>query len=428
MDKTLNAGQQAAADGIFDFLLGPDKELNISGPGGVGKTHLMGYVTDHIMPMYHKTCDLVGTKPIYTDVQMTATTNKAADVLGKSTGRPTSTIYSLMNLKVDNNFSTGQSKVTKTKSWTVHRNKIIFVDEGSMIDTPLRNYILEGTNHCKIIYVSDHCQLAPIMESLSPIYRNGIETLHLTEQMRTNDPDLQALYTQLRGQVETTTFAPIKVVPGVIDWITDENQMQYEVEQHFINSQNSCRLLAYTNDRVNLYNSFIRDYRQLPSEPVEGDVLICNSAVQLTPMGIPTETELLIEKIHARYKITLSHDVEMEVFSADCRSQYGTYMGIEIPVDRDHFAALMKWYAGNKNWERYFFLKNSFPELRPADASTTHKAQGSTFDTVFIDMGDLSTCRNPDQAARLLYVAASRARKRVIMYGNLAEKFGGIIN
>ncbi|WVK89972.1 hypothetical protein [Burkholderia phage vB_BpP_HN02] len=426
---TLNAGQQAAADGIFDFLLGNEKELVISGPGGTGKTHLMGHIIDEVLPMYHKTCSMMNMPPLYRDVYMTATTNKAADVLGSSTGRPTSTIYSLMNLKVEQNLNNGSQRVTKTKSWMVHRNKIIFVDEASFEDSVLRNYILEGTNNCKIIHVGDHCQLAPIMEQKPPVFSAGLPFYELTEQMRTSDANLQGLNQQLRHTVETGEFLPIQHVPGVIDWVTDEDEMQALVEEHFVDSHHNSRLLAYTNDRVNLYNGFIRDFRQLPSCPVEGDILVCNSAIQLNTVqkSIPTETQLEIEKIHSQYKVTISPDVELDVLLVNARSQYALYENLEIPVDREHFNALTKWYAGEKNWERYFYLKNTFPDLRPADACTTHKAQGSTFDTVFIDMGDMSNCRNPDTAARLLYVAASRARKRVIMFGHLAQKFGGII-
>ena len=81
---TLNQGQKAAADAFFDFLLTDDKEFIISGPAGVGKTFLMSYIIDHTMTHYHKVCELMGIKPKYTEVQMTATTNKAADVLGQS--------------------------------------------------------------------------------------------------------------------------------------------------------------------------------------------------------------------------------------------------------------------------------------------------------------------------------------------------------
>jgi ATP-dependent exoDNAse (exonuclease V) alpha subunit len=63
-----------------------------------------------------------------------------------------------------------------------------------------------------------------------------------------------------------------------------------------------------------------------------------------------------------------------------------------------------------------------------AYAKTVHKSQGSTHDDVYIDLGNISTCHNPNQAARMLYVAFSRARNRVFLFGQLAEKYGGLIN
>ena len=48
-------------------------------------------------------------------------------------------------------------------------------------------------------------------------------------------------------------------------------------------------------------------------------------------------------------------------------------------------------------------------------------------DTVYIDATDLSTCTQKEVAARLLYVAVTRAKKHVVFYGDLAQKFGGFI-
>ena len=49
-------------------------------------------------------------------------------------------------------------------------------------------------------------------------------------------------------------------------------------------------------------------------------------------------------------------------------------------------------------------------------ASTVHKAQGSEFDAVFVDVNDIKKSILPnyyDTYARLMYVALSRAKKSV---------------
>ena len=66
-------------------------------------------------------------------------------------------------------------------------------------------------------------------------------------------------------------------------------------------------------------------------------------------------------------------------------------------------------------------------DLRFPYASTIHKAQGSTFDEVLIDLGSFRVCDDPDVAARLLYVAISRAKHRVSFYGKLPKKYGVLV-
>lgn len=426
--STLNLGQQQAADGFFEFLFGTDPELIISGPGGVGKTHLMSHMIDTIMPRYFDTCTMMGIKSEYDEVVMTATTNKAAEVLAVATQRPTSTIHSFMNLKVQDDYATGQSKIAKTNQWKVHEKKIVFIDECSMIDSPLLTMIREGTFQCKIVYVGDHCQLAPVMERLSPIYRDPKPFFVLTEQMRNNNqPALMQICNQLRTTVETGEFKPIRVVPGVID-LLDDQQMQDEIAEQFLNQTQNTRLLAYTNNRVMAYNDHIRGLRQLPSDFTVGEYLVNNSAIQLKQRMMSVEEEVTVARVGDIEKVYIDEDAELTVRRMDLDSRIGeTLFNVAVPVDREHYQALIKYYKSRKNWNRFYHLKNNYADLRPRDAATVHKSQGSTYDSVFIDLGNISTCHQPDQVARMLYVAFSRARSRVFLYGQLAEKYGGLI-
>lgn len=432
----LNQGQQAAADGFFQFLFSPEKEIIISGPGGVGKTFLMGWLIDQVMPEYFKACKMMGIEPEYDSVQMTATTNKAAEVLGLSTKRPTETIHSFLALKVQDDYSTGRSKLTKTTNWQVHTRKIIFVDEAYMTDTALLTLLREGTHKCKIVFVGDHCQLAPVMEPISPIHRAGLQFFELTENVRNaGQPALMGICQQLRNTVETGNFLPIKTVPGVIDHV-DPAEMEQLIAQTFYMQTREARILAYTNKRVVDYNEHIRQLRGLPNEYGPGEFLVNNHAIRLNNQMLSVEEEVEIINQQPKTKMFLidesdhitNQKVELEVRLSTLRSRLGvTYYDVPLPVDRDHYTALLKWFSQQKVWNRYFFMKNKFPDLRPRDAATVHKAQGSTYDVVFLDVGDISSCHQPATVARLLYVAFTRARNRVILYGDLSKKYGGIV-
>ena len=417
----------------MSFLFSPEKEFVISGPGGTGKTHLMSHLIDETMPRYHDTCKMMGIEPQFSDVQMTATTNKAAEVLAQATNRPTSTIHSFLNLKVADDFETGQSRLTKTINWMVHENKILFIDECSMIDSPLYRMIHEGTHESKIVYVGDHCQLAPVMEPIAPIYKVPTMPFYgLTEQMRNaGQPALMALCNQLRDTVETGIFKPIQIVPGVID-LLDDQQMQEALAQTFTQQTKDHRILAYSNNRVMQYNDHIRALRQLPAEYQTGEFLVNNSSMQLKGGMLSVEEDIEIVRRSSDIEQVIIDPYEpnavLEVRRCDIRTSIGEqFHNLPVPVNKAHHRNLTKYYGRIKDWPKYFQLKNQYPDFRQRDAATVHKSQGSTYDSVFIDLANISSCHQPQVVARMLYVAFSRARHRVFLYGQLAPKYGGLL-
>jgi len=67
-------------------------------------------------------------------------------------------------------------------------------------------------------------------------------------------------------------------------------------------------------------------------------------------------------------------------------------------------------------WGRYHgYRLNNYP-VRHTFASTIHKSQGSTYDTVFAKMGGISKVKglSNEMACRLWYVALSRAKNNAV--------------
>lgn len=429
MSNNLNQGQVAANDKFMQFLFTPAKGFIISGPAGTGKTHLMNHFIDHAIPSYMETCKLMSIKPEFDNVEMTATTNKAAEVLSQACKRPTGTIHSFLNLRVSEDWTNGKTTLSKTSSWRIHEKRIIFVDEASMVDTALFKYAQEGTKDCKFVFVGDHNQLAPVFEKLSPVFQQGYDMAVLTEQMRNNkQPALMDLCQQLRETVETGVFKPIKLVPGVID-LLDGPEMLEQLQTTFAVSNPDTRVLAFTNRRVREFNGEIRNIRGLPDEFQQGEEVICNSPFRMpNGMGMSAEEDITIERVHGTETVDVAKDTPFKFMNVDLVNKLGYRLtGMKIPADVDYYHELIKYFSRNKQWDKYFNLKNTYPDLRMRDAATTHKSQGSTYESVFIDVGDISNCTDNDQVARMLYVAASRARTRIYLYGDLKERFGGVI-
>ena len=432
IEKPLNVDQEKASEAFFEFLLSKDKYMRIVGPGGVGKTFLMGYLIDRIIPEYRLAMEAIGKTPQLYEVHMTATTNKAAGVLAKSTGRPCSTIHSLLSLRVQNNWSTGEVRLVRSKKWQILRDAIIFVDEASMTPRALLQEIDQSTMNCKIIFVGDHCQLNPVKEAVSEVFTNTYRSAALTIPVRTDKPELLALNQQLRDTVEKGIWKPIQEIPGVIDWIRNEEQLATEVDNHFILQETNSRIIAYKNDTVNELNAYIREQRGKPAYFQEGDNLVSNSAFTRKAANgmsesLSIEEEVSITEMDDEIVTKIIGGLEMDFFRVTLETEFYVMENDLIPTDNAYFNECAKYFAKEKRWADHFGLIENYPELRPKDACTGHKSQGSTYDTVFLDMTDLSICRNPEEAARLFYVAVSRARNRVVMYGELSKKYGGII-
>ena len=156
MIETLTKDQQKAADLFVNFILDPNqKEMILTGGGGTGKTFLIKYLADLLNTKVKDTCTLLGLERKYYHVMFTATTNKAATILREKLSRG-DTIHSILGLKVQNDFRTGTTYLARTGAWSIHSYCLVFIDECSMIDQELYNYIHEALdNTCKIVYVGD---------------------------------------------------------------------------------------------------------------------------------------------------------------------------------------------------------------------------------------------------------------------------------
>ncbi|WP_199097269.1 AAA family ATPase [Dyella sp. ASV21] len=420
---TLNADQQAAAAAFTAFMVSPEPELVISGPAGVGKTTLL----KHLMSLKDPAlmCSLLGKKPI-TEWALTATTNKAAEVLQEATGITASTIHSYLGLRVVNDFESGQSKITRKGNSDVVENTLIVVDECSMVDTQLRKYIEQCTLNCKIIYVGDHCQMAPVMETMSPVFADN-DPVYLNTVVRSqHTPEITALCSQLRETVETGVFRPMVGNDTSIQFL-DPAAAEQEIRKTFLHDMKAdARILCYTNAKVLAMNGYLRQARNLPERWTKGEWAVSNSM----SYGMGSKSNRPMLRVEQDVEILdVSHS---EPWAVHVRGKdyflpiylVHTPVGIfRVPVDVNEYRGMVKELARLKEWVPHFNLKEYIADLRPRDACTVYKAQGSTYHTAFVDLGDIGTCTNPAQAARMLYVACSRATHRICFIGQLPARY-----
>lgn len=420
----LNDEQRKAFVETLQFLNDPNrKHHSVSGGAGVGKTFFISKVADDILK--HTNADVH-----LRNVAITATTNKAAAVLQEAMPHKRGdigTIYSMMNLRVQSNFNTGEQSLTPTRNWAVHTNTLIIVDEASMVSRSLWEYIDKGTSSdCKILFVGDKNQLAPVKETLSPVYASAMSESLLSVPVRNAEqPALMELCEQAKQTVLTGKFTPIKEVPGVIDFL-DGTAMQGLLEREYGQEDPTKRVLCYTNKRVLEYNAYIRELRGYTKAVEVGEVLTNNQSAELaTKERLYTDQMVKVVSIDREYENdTLIADVGIPMLdlTVQCVSDAVTYY-VTVFADPNDRTEAMKYYSSRKKWHPYFKIRDNYPDLRPVSASTTHKAQGSTYQSVIVDLADIGKSTNKEQTARMQYVALSRPKTRLYIRGELPERY-----
>ncbi len=419
----LNAGQQEAYNKILAFLFSPDLECALSGPAGTGKTTLMQKIFTDLLPEYRVACELMGEAPTRFTCHFTATTNKAAGVLSAVTGWHVSTINSLLGMRIVNNYETGKKETVGPSPSVDLTNALIFVDEASMLTAQMKKVLCElaEANRAKVIYIGDSSQLNPINESISPVYSLQSPYNHaLSEPMRNRTaPALMDLCVQLRETVSTYRFKPIQLALGEVDYL-DPRHAESWLSSAYAKGTPDFRILTYTNERAIQYNRLIRNLRGFPDDFFPSEPVVCNNRVTLSRKAfIFPDEELTILAIDPEWHVLETDQGSVRYRYFKVKRRFHPDATLKVAANPAELGAIVKKLHRKKQHVDAFSLSDTFADLRPGSACTVHKSQGSTYDVVLVDLQDFLRAIDKDTIARLLYVAVSRAKSRVLFTGQL---------
>ena len=420
---------------LLGFLHSNKQAIIIDGSGGVGKSFMVNYICNNLIEDYKCSCQISGKEPKYRFIIPTATTNKACESLSQYLKTTVQTIYNYLGLVVFDDYETGKTSVVPSRSYRTRHNEVILIDEASMINQDTFNFIRSSLrDNCKVIYVGDKYQLPPINEEISQIYLQNYEELSLTKLLRASNQELIDINKAARELVINGIKIPVK--EGLnIHFLNDTTAPNYIIN-NFKNPDHNNLICCYTNKAVIAYNNYCKQIRGIKSPYVKGEHYICNNVVHTLGRG---NVQAVIFHVEDECKITDIdfHPQQVKIYdnffldgykatieNLSCGSKFVVYLPLDINEHLERIKAMKKKALEDKEyWKIYYALKDSFPDIRPRDAKTIHKAQGSSVDDVFIDLNDLSHCHDDNVFRRLLYVAISRARKNIYFYGDLSNGY-----
>ena len=410
---TLTADQEAALSAFYTFLVNPIETVFVlSGYSGCGKTTLVSTLLNRL-PDFMRMVRLVNPSQEDYTVELTATTNKAAENLSHITGQSVATIHSFLGLRVQTDYRTNTTTLIP-RNMDRKEGVLLFVDEASYVDSMLLEYIFRLTNKCKIVFIGDPAQLAPVKSSGTPVFAAGFTGAMLKQVVRQVEGNpIVDLSTKFRGTVNTGEFFSFKPDGHHIRHMTPD-EFKLAIQQEFTRSDwryKDSKILAWTNKRVIEYNQYVRNLAKGDPHFQVGDYAVCNSFLASGKQSLKTDQMVQITGISEELEYL---GVIGKTFTVD------NTIRAFMPNSLEEKNAAIKKARANDELSTVATMESQWIDLRAAYASTVNKSQGSTFDKVFIDLTDLAKCTNGNTLARMLYVAVSRARSQVCFVGDLA--------
>lgn len=410
----LTKDQQEAFNSIFQFIADPNEHVFVlEGYAGTGKSYLVSKVLENI-PKYFATQKLINPEYEEMSVELTATTNKAAEALQEQVKQPVKTIFNLLGLVVRTDYETNSKSLCIKRETSKVHDSIIFIDEASYADGQLIGYIFSQTENCKIIFIGDPAQLSMSYGS-APVFNQGWPTARLTDVVRqAEDSPIIQLTTSFRNTVNTGVWESF-VPDGTSVIKLDKSQVNWELEKEFTRPDwhfKDSKVLAWTNKKVIAYNHLIREMVKSTPELCVGDYATVNSFINRpNNNSYKTDETVLITDIKDRLR---QSDVCGKLYYLN-NSSYGFFM----PNDPQDRKKVVNEARKNNDIQTLQLVDKCWIDLRATYASTVNKAQGSTYDKVFVDLDDISKCNSGNTIARMLYVACSRPKSKLYLIGDL---------
>jgi exodeoxyribonuclease-5 len=425
--------QVRALDKIRSFLGSNDNIFTLAGYAGTGKTTIMRKAIE----------DYKG------KVIVAAPTHKAKKKISNSTKKEGKTLHKLLGMS-----KKGDKWVVNEKKMTIQNYDLVVIDEASMINAEMYGHIKKYAKG-KVIFLGDEGQLKPIGENESKVFseaRGGRNYVLLEEVQRVQGSNpLIDIYTAIRknlklrsgGYKREDMLSPTG--EGIIFTNDDKFMMDRFREMftspEYIDNPDYVKVIAKRNKKVDSVNAAIRGMiYDDPDVIEEGETFVAEETIVVNNEEVlEKDVEYLVTSKTPTVKTGLKGwDVTIHVIDegknimktlfivdhndkASIQEYKTKYDFYQEKSKEGEFAAFASWKANHLVLRDYGVANRT---INNSYAINTHKAQGSTYDHVFVIEDDIT--RLPEGAKetpdvieninRMLYVAMSRPRKTATVF------------
>ncbi len=393
LNITYNIEQQAAIKTALNNNI-----TIISGGPGTGKTTIINAIVKLYIDKYK-----LNNLGILEHIALLAPTGRAAKKMSLSTNLPAQTIHRFLKWNKESN-SFGINENNK------NYQKLIIVDEVSMIDTSLFSSLLKGLySYVKLILVGDVHQLP----SVGP----GLVLNDLISTDLFNYVPLNYIYRQSEN--------------SYIPYLAREIKNK-DLSEEFLNKKDDYNFLTVDNKNIlpainkiiseGIKKGYDENNLQILAPMYKGENGIDNLNKMLCEIFNPSKGQKEIAYGEVIYKegdkvLQLINDADNNVFNGDI-GFIKKIATVASPYKREIITIDFDGNVVN-------IPKKSLKNIKHAYAISIHKSQGSEFDHIIMP---ITYYYGSMLYNKLLYTGVSRAKKSLIIIGDAKVFYKGVMN
>ena len=449
----LGEEQIDAINRLEEFISSKEDCITLSGGAGTGKTSILKEFIEYL-------------DDEEISYVLAAPTHRAKLVLEYLTNaKNTYTLHQLLALspnieifeldyrdllfKVDEAFN--------NKNTAIPYKGIVIIDEASMINDDLFDLLLEKCREfkCKIVFSGDSQQLRPVKsDHISKVFTLGNKiTLTKIYRQKEDNPVSSILETLRHNSLASSDFeTEIGTDNSFIVCNTPNQFLNYAIPyfKDILSNGNvlECKMLAYTNARVNALNKAIRQRilgENDKNEFNKGEILVGTDNFEFDGFKFYNSLDYIIKNEPVKTKIIIPHFEEVvdgynldlydsvykvtnSIFLLSRNNDSKKLTRLANFIETTRLKAISLKREKRKAaivWRKYFDTINSFASMfdlyydnrvikkrtfNYGYAISVHKSQGTTLDNVFVDVGNINTVWDKNELQQLQYVALSRTR------------------
>jgi ATP-dependent exoDNAse (exonuclease V) alpha subunit len=454
----LNVDQKAAFIRLKNFILSDDDSIFVlKGYAGTGKTFLIRRLIDFIS-QYH------GGSP---KVALTAPTNKAVRVIMKSAelkGKNIKyvTTHSLLGLRESIN-SKGEIEFVKDgNSKIVMDADYLVIDELSMLDDKLfKDFYDNHRTKMRIIMMGDPAQIPPVhhdncipfRKDATQKYKMRVSVIKEIMRQTHGNPIIEASLAIRQNITKENPIPDLKTsvdahgnglivinakALGVKDLVKTKLKEYFNTQQ-FRTDADFCKVIAWRNKTVDYFNNMVRDliFGEGAPQIVVGEKLIVLKPViqekdnkTFTALTTSEELEVVIVQEDLKKIWVLDKAFNFPVYNClvefqgpnGRKSMYicvlakeGKILYEQCKNDLKKAALELQGKTASSSWFKYYKFMREFADVTYNYAITAHRAQGSTYQNVFLAEDDIDVNSKIIERNRIKYTSYSRPTKKLFV-------------